>query len=67
MTLEIKERVIMRMNQMSLIRNSVDGEEWGEVWLKKCSMAEKPCRWLVYGEVTSTITIMVLGGRGGIR
>ena len=38
----------------------------GGLWLKKYSRAERPWEWgiLVYGEVTSMVAVMVLGGRG---
>ena len=44
----------------------MDGWVWGGHWSRKCSRAEGPWVWgiLVYREKTSTVAMMVSGGRG---
>ena len=43
----------------------MDGWVWGGRWSRKCSRAERPWVWgmFVYREETSTVAIMVSGGR----
>ena len=63
---ELKEKLFwVRINSVSWRRNRVDGWVWGGHWSRKCSRAERPWVWgmLVYREETSTVAMMVIGGK----
>ena len=60
------EVVVGKDKFCELEEDRVGGWVWGGRWSRKYSRAERPWVWgmLVYREETSTVTMMVSGGRG---